>query len=327
MTQVAAGSDFVVALRSDGTVLAWGDNTMGQLGNGTMSPTTAPAPVSGLSGVTAVAAGTHHGVALRSAATVWAWGDDSQGQLGVGRLGAPIATPAEVLSAQYGNPLTAVSAIAAGGDHSIAIDPSPGNPATLFDWGKHYDATPVTNCIEAMPRDADTEPLPVPVPAPIPASAPVDAKVGGPNQDLYLYRSGGATNMDFTPRPPTSGNPEGDVKPWGQNGLPTWWTVIQACYRADGTTNPKQTIQVIRRLSTDSEPDLSSIDGLGIVPDPRSSKLGHFFLFADQSEAAMDTWAATRPTLAEGGMPDMLTLAITAQPGPIFANTKCPLTP
>ena len=41
ITQLAAGDDHMVALKSNGTVLAWGDNAVGQLGNGT---TTNPSP-------------------------------------------------------------------------------------------------------------------------------------------------------------------------------------------------------------------------------------------------------------------------------------------
>jgi hypothetical protein len=58
-----------VALKSDGTVVAWGDNTFGQ--------TTVPG---GLFGVTAIAAGSYHTLALKSDGTVVAWGNDEYGQ-------------------------------------------------------------------------------------------------------------------------------------------------------------------------------------------------------------------------------------------------------
>src|SRR5512142_344448 len=46
--QVAAGNDFKLALLADGTVLAWGQNSVGQLGDGTQKSRATPAPVPGL---------------------------------------------------------------------------------------------------------------------------------------------------------------------------------------------------------------------------------------------------------------------------------------
>ncbi|HEY1642185.1 MAG TPA: hypothetical protein VGG35_15945 [Streptosporangiaceae bacterium] len=60
ITQISAGDQHVLALRSDGTVLAWGDNFVGELGNGTNDPGTAnptPVQVGGLGSVTEVSAG------------------------------------------------------------------------------------------------------------------------------------------------------------------------------------------------------------------------------------------------------------------------------
>jgi alpha-tubulin suppressor-like RCC1 family protein len=83
IVQVAASGDHALALRSDGKVFAWGDNTRGQLGNGTTVSSDVPVQVfGGLAGVVAVAAGFDFSLALLSDHTVWAWGDDRLGQLG-----------------------------------------------------------------------------------------------------------------------------------------------------------------------------------------------------------------------------------------------------
>ena len=81
---LAGGARHAVALKADGTVWAWGDNSFGQLGDSTATERLTPVQVSGLSGVTAVAAGDyHHTVALKADGTVWAWGYNGTGQLGV----------------------------------------------------------------------------------------------------------------------------------------------------------------------------------------------------------------------------------------------------
>ncbi len=73
-----------MALKSDGTVWAWGDNEFGQLGDGTTIVSIIPVQIPGLNGVIALAAGRNHTVALKSDGTVWAWGFNAYGQLGDG---------------------------------------------------------------------------------------------------------------------------------------------------------------------------------------------------------------------------------------------------
>lgn len=73
---IAAGSAFVLALKADGSVWAWGANSQGQLGQVTAnSAVTAPIQVPGLSGITSIAAGGAFGVANAAAtAQVYQWG-------------------------------------------------------------------------------------------------------------------------------------------------------------------------------------------------------------------------------------------------------------
>ncbi|NTU98722.1 RCC1 repeat-containing protein [Candidatus Falkowbacteria bacterium] len=79
---VSAGNSHSLALKSDGTVWAWGGNWVGQLGDGTMSGRYTPVQVAGLSNIVAISAGGDHSLALKSDGTVWAWGVNSSGQLG-----------------------------------------------------------------------------------------------------------------------------------------------------------------------------------------------------------------------------------------------------
>jgi len=86
---VAGGSnngDHSVAVKSDGSVWAWGYNASGQLGDGTTANRLIPVQVIGLFGVTAAASGLNHSIALKSDGTVWDWGSNSYGQLGDGTM-------------------------------------------------------------------------------------------------------------------------------------------------------------------------------------------------------------------------------------------------
>ena len=84
VTAIAAGSSHSLALLSDKTVMAWGANGNGQLGDGTTATAYVPVPVSGLSGVTAISAGFTNSLALLSDSTVMTWGYNDYGQLGNG---------------------------------------------------------------------------------------------------------------------------------------------------------------------------------------------------------------------------------------------------
>jgi alpha-tubulin suppressor-like RCC1 family protein len=131
VTAIAAGGDYSLALLSDGTVRAWGDNEAGQLGNGTTTNSDVPVAVSGLSNVVAIAAGEEHSLALLANGTVMAWGANGQGQLGVGTTTGPEACDASTgIEACSRTPLQVgglsdlnVKSIAAGGWHSLALGP------------------------------------------------------------------------------------------------------------------------------------------------------------------------------------------------------------
>ena len=64
ITQLAADFTTKFALKSNGTVLAWGDNSRGQLGIGTTVHIAGPVQVTGLTKATQVAAGSASGFAI-----------------------------------------------------------------------------------------------------------------------------------------------------------------------------------------------------------------------------------------------------------------------
>lgn len=77
---------YTLALKTDGSLWAWGDNSYGQLGNGNTLSTNQPTQVGTDRDWTAVASGHNHALALKSDGSLWAWGSNSHGQLGTGTL-------------------------------------------------------------------------------------------------------------------------------------------------------------------------------------------------------------------------------------------------
>ena len=87
-----------VAILTDGSVWAWGDNDRGQLGNGTTTSSDVPLKVEVPYRKTfvAVSSGGYASYAIDGSGRLWAWGDNRSGQLGTGSGTAIATTPIEV---------------------------------------------------------------------------------------------------------------------------------------------------------------------------------------------------------------------------------------
>jgi alpha-tubulin suppressor-like RCC1 family protein len=138
-TQLALGAMHGCALLNDGTVACWGDNTYGQLGDGTYASRAAGARIEGLANVTQVVSGEQHSCALGSGPDggmfgVWCWGDDSYGQLGDDYCcGSTVPSPdqAQIFGVNGATPV----ALAAGLYHTCALM----SDGTLQCWGDSND--------------------------------------------------------------------------------------------------------------------------------------------------------------------------------------------
>jgi len=125
---VSAGAFHTVAIREDGTLWAWGLNTNGRLGDGTVIQHLSPVQIQPGTIWSSVSAGGSHTVAIRGDGTLWAWGNNASGQLGDGTggwSGDQRTSPVQV------QPGTTWLSVSAGSNHSVAIQ----SDRTLWAWG------------------------------------------------------------------------------------------------------------------------------------------------------------------------------------------------
>ena len=121
-----------------GTVQCWGDNSNGQLGDGTTTGSNIPVDVTGITTATAIVTGFEHTCVLHEGGTVQCWGNNSSGQLGDG-TNISSNTPVDVMG------INSAIAISAGSIHTCVLLES----GTVQCWGDNENGklgnTPLTN--------------------------------------------------------------------------------------------------------------------------------------------------------------------------------------
>lgn len=138
--RLATGLGFTAGLHADGQVYTWGNNSYGQLGNGTLTGSPVPLPVEGLSNVRSLSAGAFHVVAALQDGTVSAWGSNHYGQLGM-RKGAGRTVPGLVVG------MSAVKAVSANVFNNLALTRDGG----VWGWGRMAGVTtPVPTPVEGL---------------------------------------------------------------------------------------------------------------------------------------------------------------------------------
>jgi Regulator of chromosome condensation (RCC1) repeat/PASTA domain len=126
VVQIAAGYQHVLALKSDGTVWAWGYNLARELGNGTTADQATPVQVPGLAGIAQVSASFYDSMARSLDGSVWAWGHNGFGELGDGTT-TNRATPVKLPG------LSGVTQVSAGYEHGLAVK----SDGTVWAWGNN----------------------------------------------------------------------------------------------------------------------------------------------------------------------------------------------
>jgi alpha-tubulin suppressor-like RCC1 family protein len=167
VSAIAAGSAHSLALLKDGSLMAWGENQYGQLGDGTSTNRTKPVAVSGITNATAVDAGSEYSMALLADGTVMTWG------YGSAALGRPKIETRSVNSTPTPVPgVTGITAIAAGGAHALALRQDGG----IISWGHENVYRPVGH---------RTEP-----PGPVPLITTARAILAGSLSSAAVLRDG-----------------------------------------------------------------------------------------------------------------------------------------
>ncbi len=159
---MSAGTAHALFIGSDGGLWAVGDNSYGQLGDGTVLSRSRPGQVA--TGVAAAAAGYQHSLFLQSDGTLWAMGNNSNGRLGDGTT-ANRVNPVQVASG--------VVAASAGGGHSLFIT----SDGELWAMGANANG---------QLGDGTT----IDRPTPVPVAAGVVAASAGGSHSLFIKYDG-----------------------------------------------------------------------------------------------------------------------------------------
>lgn len=121
---VSGGIDYSMALKTDGTLWAWGNNYEGELGDGTTINRNTPTQIGTENNWTKIATGPYFSAGMKADGSIWTWGENSRGQLGDG------TTTTRNVPTQVGT-ATGWLDIAAGEKQTFAIQ----SDGTLWAWG------------------------------------------------------------------------------------------------------------------------------------------------------------------------------------------------
>ena len=140
----AAGGAHSLALKSDGTLWAWGTNGSGQLGIGDelITESFSPIQIGEDNDWSAIAAGGYHNLALKNDRSLWAWGNNNEGQLGDG------SKEDKFSPARIGEDNDWIE-IAGSPTHSLALK----SDGSLWVWGKtlYADGSSSGSCVPSGP--------------------------------------------------------------------------------------------------------------------------------------------------------------------------------
>ena len=138
--QVSSGGNHTAAVKTDGTLWAWGRNADGQLGNATITSTSTPVTTfAGGTNWKQVTCGGYHTAAIKTDGTLWNWGRNTSGQLGRYQDLSSALTPVTTFAGGNNWADTATTdpaelyTLSCGSFHTAAIK----TDGTLWTWGSN----------------------------------------------------------------------------------------------------------------------------------------------------------------------------------------------
>lgn len=191
IVSISRGYDHMLLLKSDGSVLAFGDNAYGQLGDGSNLDQDTPVTVAGLTDIVQISASASS-YAIDTEGRLWAWGKNNYGQLGNGINDSDVhSTPTEI---NIGEP---VINVASGKGHTLALTSS----GQVYAWGLNASSQVGMNPSDASAEDEVWD------------NYVLTPKLLPWFDDVVAIWANG--NQSFAQRS------DGQIYPWGQNMLGT----------------------------------------------------------------------------------------------------------
>jgi alpha-tubulin suppressor-like RCC1 family protein len=124
--QVSVGTARTLAVKTDGTLWAWGANTFGEIGNNSTLNRSSPVQIGSLTNWKQVVTSTNHSSAITTGGQLYAWGSNSYGRLGDGTVVSK-SSPVQI------GVLTNWSQVASSGSHTLSVK----TDNTLWAWGRN----------------------------------------------------------------------------------------------------------------------------------------------------------------------------------------------
>ena len=128
---ISAGLNHTVAIKSDNTLWSWGENSDGQLGDGTTTGSSIPVQeITGSTLWSSVSTHYNHTAAIRTDGTLWLWGKNDYGQL----ADADGSEDDSSIPTQEASASTNWESVSTGAYHTVAI-----KDGEIWSWGRNND--------------------------------------------------------------------------------------------------------------------------------------------------------------------------------------------